>query len=94
MTFLLRKKKQDLIELAVELGLIIEAGLTKLKIKELIVKSPDYVEVEVKVFFDIIVEECIRKEAEEKEEKLRRKTKVSEREDKVRREERDFEFAK
>ncbi|GFW55442.1 transposon Tf2-6 polyprotein [Trichonephila clavipes] len=48
MAFLLSKKKEDLIELAEELGLIVEAGLTKPKLKDLIVKSPDYVEEGVK----------------------------------------------
>ncbi|GFY45380.1 hypothetical protein TNIN_457691 [Trichonephila inaurata madagascariensis] len=52
MAFLLSKKKKDLIELAEELGLIVEAGLTKPKLKDLIVKSPDYVEEDVKVMFD------------------------------------------
>ncbi|GFW02675.1 transposon Tf2-9 polyprotein [Trichonephila clavipes] len=70
MEFLLSKKKEDLIELAEELGLIVEAGLTKPKLKDLIVKSPDYVEEDVKVMFDSIVKDRIR--TEEKEEKLRR----------------------
>ncbi|GFX29628.1 peptidase A2 domain-containing protein [Trichonephila clavipes] len=69
MAFLLSKKKEDLIELAEELGLIVEAGLTKPKLKDLIVKSPDYVEEDVKVMFDSIVKDRIR--TEEKEEKLR-----------------------
>ncbi|GFU17837.1 transposon Tf2-6 polyprotein [Trichonephila clavipes] len=71
MAFLLSKKKEDLIELAEELVLIVEAGLTKPKLKDLIVKSPDYVEEDVKVMFDSIVKDGIR--TEEKEEKLRRK---------------------
>ncbi|GFS72416.1 peptidase A2 domain-containing protein [Trichonephila clavipes] len=70
MAFLLSKKKEDLIELAEELGLIVEAGLTKPKLKDLIVKSLDYVEEDVKVMFDSIVKDRIR--TEEKEEKLRR----------------------
>ncbi|GFY47675.1 transposon Tf2-9 polyprotein [Trichonephila inaurata madagascariensis] len=70
MTFLLSKKKEDLIELGEELGLIVEAGLTKPKLKDLIVKSPDYVEEDVKVMFDSIVKDRIH--AEEKAEKLRR----------------------
>ncbi|GFW95420.1 retrovirus-related Pol polyprotein from transposon 17.6 [Trichonephila clavipes] len=70
MAFLLSKKKEDLIELAEELGLIVKASLTKLKLKDLIVKSPDYVEEDVKVMFDSIVKDCIR--TEEREEKLRR----------------------
>ncbi|GFY37175.1 peptidase A2 domain-containing protein [Trichonephila inaurata madagascariensis] len=65
-----RQKKKDLIELAEELGLIVEAGLTKPKLKDLIVKSPDYVEEDVKVMFDSIVKDCI--STEEKAEKLRR----------------------
>ncbi|GFV24856.1 transposon Tf2-6 polyprotein [Trichonephila clavipes] len=70
MAFLLSKKKEDLIELTEELGLIVEAGLTKPKLKDLIVKSPDYVEEDVKVMFDSIVKDRIR--TEKKEEKLRR----------------------
>ncbi|GFS59873.1 peptidase A2 domain-containing protein [Trichonephila inaurata madagascariensis] len=50
-------------------GLIVEAGLYKPKLKDLIVKSPDYVE-DVKVMFDSIVKNCIN--TEEKAEKLRR----------------------
>ncbi|GFX55658.1 peptidase A2 domain-containing protein [Trichonephila clavipes] len=69
MAFLLSKKKEDLIELTEELGLIVEAGLTKPKLKVLIVKSPDYVEEDVKVMFDSIVKDRIR--TVEKEEKLR-----------------------
>ncbi|GFY62178.1 peptidase A2 domain-containing protein [Trichonephila inaurata madagascariensis] len=70
MTFLLSKKKEDLIELAEELGLIIEADLTKPKLKDLIVKSPDYVEEDVKIMFDSIVKDRIH--TEEKAKKLRR----------------------
>ncbi|GFS49157.1 transposon Tf2-6 polyprotein [Trichonephila inaurata madagascariensis] len=73
MAFLHSKKKQNLIDLdLIDLGLIIEAGLNKPKLKDLIVKSPDYVEEDVKVMFDSIVEDRISKESEEKEEKLRR----------------------
>ncbi|GFU11518.1 transposon Tf2-6 polyprotein [Trichonephila clavipes] len=70
MAFLLSKKKEDLVEFAEELGLIVEAGLTKPKLKDLIVKSPDYVEEDVKVMFDSLVKDRIR--TEEKEKKLRR----------------------
>ncbi|GFY31346.1 transposon Tf2-6 polyprotein [Trichonephila clavipes] len=90
MAFLLSKKKEHLIELAEELGLIVEASLTKLKLKDLIVKSPDYVEEDVKVRFDSIVEDRIR--TEEKEEKLRREQR--EYEEKLRREEREYELEK
>ncbi|GFW98078.1 transposon Ty3-I Gag-Pol polyprotein [Trichonephila clavipes] len=48
MAFLPSKKKEHLIELAEELGLIVEASLTKPKLKDLIVKSPDYIEDDVK----------------------------------------------
>ncbi|GFY44775.1 hypothetical protein TNIN_431701 [Trichonephila inaurata madagascariensis] len=70
MAFLLLKKKKDLIELAEELGLIVEAGLTKPKLKDLILKSPDYVEEDVKVMLDSILKDRI--STEEKVEKLRR----------------------
>ncbi|GFT49047.1 peptidase A2 domain-containing protein [Trichonephila clavipes] len=63
-------RQEHLIELAEELGLIIEASLTKPKLKDLIVKSPDYIEDDVKVMIDSIVKDRIR--TEEKEEKLRR----------------------
>ncbi|GFV21402.1 hypothetical protein TNCV_2371591 [Trichonephila clavipes] len=75
-SFLLSLKKEDLIVLATELRLVIslEASLIKSKIKEMIVKSPDYVE-------------RIRKEAAEKEEKLHGGVQISERKDKIRRRE-------
>ncbi|GFU23146.1 hypothetical protein TNCV_3515851 [Trichonephila clavipes] len=46
----------------------VEAGLIKPKLKDLIVKSPDFVEEDVKVVFDSIVKDRIR--TEEKEKKL------------------------
>ncbi|GFU85880.1 retrovirus-related Pol polyprotein from transposon 17.6 [Trichonephila clavipes] len=90
MAFLLSKKKEHLIELAEELGLIVEASLTKPKLKDLIVKSSDYIEDDVKVMIDIIVKDRIR--TEEKEEKLRREQR--EYEEKLRREEREYELEK
>ncbi|GFV30046.1 hypothetical protein TNCV_1194931 [Trichonephila clavipes] len=87
MAFLLSNKKEHLIELAEELGLVVEASLTKSKLKDLIVKSPDYVEEDVKLMIDSIVEDRIR--TEEKEEKLRREQ--LEYENKLRREEREYE---
>ncbi|GFV96508.1 retrovirus-related Pol polyprotein from transposon 17.6 [Trichonephila clavipes] len=68
MAFLLSKKKEHLIELAEELGLIVEASLTKPKLKDLIVKSSDYIEDDVKREY----EEKLRREQREYEEKLRR----------------------
>ncbi|GFX93248.1 hypothetical protein TNCV_4761271 [Trichonephila clavipes] len=97
MAFLLSTKKEPLIELAEDLGLIAEASLSKPKKKDLIVKipdcwywdrtrdkashdpipiplgyrgHPDYVEEDVKLMFDSIVKDRIRKE--EKEEKFQR----------------------
>ncbi|GFW84436.1 transposon Tf2-6 polyprotein [Trichonephila clavipes] len=90
MAFLLSKRKEHLIELAEELGLIVEASLTKPKLKDLIVKSPDYIEDDVKVMIDSIVKDRIR--TEEKEEKLRREQR--EYEEKLRREEREYELEK
>ncbi|GFT90527.1 hypothetical protein TNCV_1663751 [Trichonephila clavipes] len=90
MAFLLSKKKEHLIELAEELGLIVEASLTKSKLKDLLVKSPDYIEDDVKVMIDSIVKDRIR--TEEKEEKLRREQR--EYEEKLRREEREYELEK
>ncbi|GFU28923.1 transposon Tf2-9 polyprotein [Trichonephila clavipes] len=90
MAFLLSKKKEHLIELAEELGLIVEASLTKPKLKDLIVKSSDYIEDDVKVMIDSIVKDRIR--TEEKEEKLRREQR--EYEEKLRREEREYELEK
>ncbi|GFW09234.1 transposon Tf2-6 polyprotein [Trichonephila clavipes] len=87
MAFLLSKKKEHLIELTEELGLIVEASLTKPKLKDLIVKSPDYIEDDVKVMIDSIVKDRIR--TEEKEEKLRREQR--EYEEKLRREQREYE---
>ncbi|GFS70079.1 retrotransposable element Tf2 protein type 3-like protein [Trichonephila clavipes] len=82
------KKKEHLIELAEELGLIVEASLTKPKLRDLIVKSPDYIEDDVKVMIDSIVKDRIRTE----EEKLRREQR--EYEEKLRREEREYELEK
>ncbi|GFW01556.1 retrovirus-related Pol polyprotein from transposon 17.6 [Trichonephila clavipes] len=90
MAFLLSKKKEHLIELAEELGWIVEASLTKPKLKDLIVKSSDYIEDDVKVMIDSIVKDRIR--TEEKEEKLRREQR--EYEEKLRREEREYELEK
>ncbi|GFX99460.1 transposon Tf2-6 polyprotein [Trichonephila clavipes] len=101
MAFLLSKKKEHLIELTEELGLIVETSLTKPKLKDLIVKSPDYVEENVKVMFDSIVkdrigteekEEKLRREQREYEEKLRREQR--EYEEKLRREDREYELEK
>ncbi|GFW57851.1 hypothetical protein TNCV_2927701 [Trichonephila clavipes] len=85
MAFLLSKKKEHLIELAKELGLIVEASLTKPMLKDLIVKSPDYIEDDVKVMIDSIVKDRIRTE-----EKLRREQR--EYEEKLRREDREYEL--
>ncbi|GFX24393.1 transposon Tf2-6 polyprotein [Trichonephila clavipes] len=82
------KEKEHLIELAEELGLIVEASLTKPKLKDLIVKSPDYIEDDVKVMIDSIVKDRIRTE----EEKLRREQR--EYEEKLRPEEREYELEK
>ncbi|GFU93722.1 transposon Tf2-9 polyprotein [Trichonephila clavipes] len=87
MAFLLSKKKEHLIELAEELGLIVEASLTKPKLKDLIVKSSDYIEDDVKVMIDSIVKDRIRTE-----EKLRREQR--EYEEKLRQEEREYELEK
>ncbi|GFX98667.1 transposon Tf2-9 polyprotein [Trichonephila clavipes] len=90
MAFLLSKKKEHLIELTKELGLIVEASLTKPKLKDLIVKSPDYIEDDVKVMIDSIVKDRIRREIQrEYEEKLRREQR--EYEEKLRREQREYE---
>ncbi|GFX85931.1 transposon Tf2-9 polyprotein [Trichonephila clavipes] len=85
-------------ELAEELGLIVEASLTKPKLKDL-VKSPDYIEDDIKVMIDSIVkdrirteEEKLRREQREYEEKLRREQR--EYEEKLRREEREYELEK
>ncbi|GFU10807.1 hypothetical protein TNCV_2388071 [Trichonephila clavipes] len=88
MAFLLSKKKEHLIELAEELGLIVEASLTKPKLKDLIVKSSDYIEDYVKREY----EEKLRREQREYEEKLRREQR--EYEEKLRREEREYELEK
>ncbi|GFX94605.1 peptidase A2 domain-containing protein [Trichonephila clavipes] len=62
-----RSSSRD-VELADELGLIVETSLTKPKLKDLIVKSPDYIEDDVKREY----EEKLRREEREYElEKLR-----------------------
>ncbi|GFV33387.1 hypothetical protein TNCV_1368641 [Trichonephila clavipes] len=72
-------------------GLIVEASLTKPKLKDLIVKSPDYIEDDVIVMIDSIVKDRIR--TEEKEEKLRREQREYE-EKTLRREEQEYELEK
>jgi len=67
MAFLLSRKKEDLITLATELGLDVEASSTKIKLKELITKCPEYAEDDVKAMLDDIVEERILKEQRERE---------------------------
>ncbi|GBN76538.1 hypothetical protein AVEN_31684-1 [Araneus ventricosus] len=57
MAFLLARRKEDLMTIAADLDLTFEASFTKLKLKELIVKRPDYVEDDVKKMLDGIVEE-------------------------------------
>ncbi|GBN53059.1 hypothetical protein AVEN_108842-1 [Araneus ventricosus] len=83
MAFLLARRKEDLMTLTADLDLTFEASFTKLKLKELIAKSPDYVEDDVKKMLDGIVEE--RTKGEEKEEKMRKE----EKEEKIRREEKE-----
>ncbi|GBO34150.1 hypothetical protein AVEN_141962-1 [Araneus ventricosus] len=83
MAFLLARRKEDLMTLAADLDLTFEASFTKLKLKELIVKSPDYVEDDVKKMLDGIVEERTKGEEKAEKEKIRRE----EKEEKIRREE-------
>ncbi|GBM27329.1 hypothetical protein AVEN_182856-1 [Araneus ventricosus] len=96
MAFLLARRKEDLMTF---LDLTFEASFTKLKLKELIVKSPDYVEDDVKKMLDGIVEERTKGEEkaekenirkEEKEEKIRRE----EKEERMQKEEREYELEK
>ncbi|GBM88082.1 Retrovirus-related Pol polyprotein from transposon 17.6 [Araneus ventricosus] len=99
MAFLLARRKEDLMTLAADLDLTFEASFTKLKLKELIVKSPDYVEDDVKKMLDGIVEERTKGEEkaekekilkEEKEEKIRKE----EKEERMQKEERGYELEK
>ncbi|GBM10272.1 hypothetical protein AVEN_64014-1 [Araneus ventricosus] len=90
MAFLLARRKEDLITLAADLDLTFEASFTKLKLKELIVKSPDYVEDDVKKMLDGIVEERTKGEEKAEKEKIRRE----EKEERIRMKEKKREDAK
>ncbi|GBM08831.1 Transposon Tf2-9 polyprotein [Araneus ventricosus] len=84
MAFLLARRKEDLMTLAADLDLTFEASFTKLKLKELIIKSPDYVEDDVKKMLDGIVEERTKGEEKAEKEKIRKEKK----------EEREYELEK
>ncbi|GBO46719.1 Transposon Tf2-8 polyprotein [Araneus ventricosus] len=84
MAFLLARRKEDLMTLAADLDLTFEASFTKLKLKELIVKSPDYVEDDVKKMLDGIMEERTKGEEKAEKEKIRKEKK----------EEREYELEK
>ncbi|GFY14132.1 uncharacterized protein TNCV_3613211 [Trichonephila clavipes] len=70
MPFLLKGKKEDLLELATELGLEATVDMTKPMLKNLITKSAGYDEEDTKLIYEGIVEE--RKERELLEERKRR----------------------
>ncbi|GFY24007.1 transposon Tf2-6 polyprotein [Trichonephila clavipes] len=70
MSFLLKGKKEDLLELATELGLEATVDMTKPMLKNLITKSAGYDEEDAKLMYEGIVEE--RKERELLEERKRR----------------------
>ncbi|GFY61507.1 hypothetical protein TNIN_275652 [Trichonephila inaurata madagascariensis] len=70
MCFLLKGKKEDLLELATELGLEATVDMTKPILKNLITKSAGYDEEDTKLMYEGIVEE--RKERELLEERKRR----------------------
>ncbi|GBM96973.1 Retrovirus-related Pol polyprotein from transposon 17.6, partial [Araneus ventricosus] len=94
MASLLARRKKDLMTLAADLDLTFEASFTKLKLKELIVKSPDYVEDDVKKMLDGIVEERTKGEEKAEKEKMRKeekeeKIRMEEKEEKIRREEKE-----
>ncbi|GBN36639.1 Retrovirus-related Pol polyprotein from transposon 17.6, partial [Araneus ventricosus] len=90
MAFLLARRKEDLMTLAADLDLTFEASFTKLKLKELIVKSPDYVEDDVKKMLDGIVEERTKGEEKAEKEKIRKE----EKEERMQKEEREYELEK
>ncbi|GFV90393.1 hypothetical protein TNCV_935251 [Trichonephila clavipes] len=70
MSFLLKGKKEDLLELATELGLEATVDMTKPMLKNLITKSARYDEKDIKLMCEGIVEE--RKEIEVLDERKRR----------------------
>ncbi|GBN38242.1 hypothetical protein AVEN_241799-1, partial [Araneus ventricosus] len=90
MAFLLARRKEDLMTLAADLDLTFEASFTKLKLKELIVKSPDYVEDDVKKMLDGIVEERTKGEEKAEKERIRKE----EKEERMQKEEREYELEK
>ncbi|XP_055931730.1 uncharacterized protein LOC129962050 [Argiope bruennichi] len=84
MAFLLKGKKEDLIALAKQFGVSVESDLTKPKIKDLILKSEDYDEEDAKAMLDSIIEDRHLAEVE----------KQNEREERLRKEEREHELEK
>ncbi|GBM25400.1 Transposon Ty3-I Gag-Pol polyprotein [Araneus ventricosus] len=90
MAFLLARRKEDLMALAADLDLTFEASFNKLKLKELIIKSPDYVEDDVKKMLDGIVEERTKGEEKAEKEKIRKE----EKEERLQKEEREYELEK
>ncbi|GFX73077.1 hypothetical protein TNCV_1704791 [Trichonephila clavipes] len=70
MSFLLKGKKEDLLELATELGLEATVDMTKPMLKNLITKSAGCDEEDTKLMYEGIVEE--RKERELLKERKRR----------------------
>ncbi|GFS29037.1 hypothetical protein NPIL_105811 [Nephila pilipes] len=70
MSYLLKGKKEDLINLAVELSLEATAEMTKPMLRNLIINSTGYDEEDTKSMYDNIIEE--RKEKEEEGERTGR----------------------
>ncbi|KAF8773508.1 Sialin like protein [Argiope bruennichi] len=81
---LLKGKKEDLIALAKQFGVTVETDLTKPKTKDLILKSGDYDEEDAKVMLEYIIEDRLLAEVE----------KQNEREERLRKEEREHELQK
>ncbi|GBN09986.1 hypothetical protein AVEN_269275-1 [Araneus ventricosus] len=77
MAFILKSKKDYLISLASKLELEVSTSMTKVMIKDLILKSPVYNEDDVKALLDGISEERAQ-EPEEKEQELEEKRRAAE----------------
>lgn len=86
--FLGKGRKEDLIELAIELGVKVSSALTRTDNRKLIAENEHFIEDEAKVSLGRIIEDRFRRKTKQAEEQIRE----AERADRIRREERAHEI--
>lgn len=86
--FLGKGRKEDLIDLATDLGVKISSAFTRTDNRKLITEKEHFIEDEAKVSLGIIIEDRFRRESKEAEGQIRE----AERADRIRREERAHEI--